>query len=125
MMVAARRSGRGSAKILLLCELVHARLRLTILGCDMASLLRRSHARSLRLGGNEQPHPQEIAMNGKSSAILIHPMVVIAVVAAMLTPSVCGPDAAAGPSADQAGTDRAGSAPVIVAQGRCFNGKCF
>jgi hypothetical protein len=63
-------------------------------------------------------------MDGKSSAFLIRPLVVIALVAATLTPSVRGHDAAADAVADQVSRDRAGFAPIILAQ-RCFNGRCF
>jgi hypothetical protein len=68
--------------------------------------------------------PQEIAMDGKSSAFLIRPLVVIALVAATLTPTILGRDAGVDPTATQVSRDRAGSAPIVLAQ-RCFNGRCF
>jgi hypothetical protein len=64
-------------------------------------------------------------MNGKSSAFLIRPLVLIALIATTLTPSVRGRNAAADAIADQVSADRAPSAPIVLAQGRCFNGKCF
>jgi hypothetical protein len=64
-------------------------------------------------------------MDGKSSAYLIRPLVVITLVAATLNLSARGHDAAADAIADQVSGDRAGSAPITLAQGRCFNGRCY
>ena len=63
-------------------------------------------------------------MDGKSSAYLIRPLLMIALVAATLNPLVGGHDPAADAIADQLRTDRAGSAPIILAQ-RCYNGRCY
>ncbi len=63
-------------------------------------------------------------MDGKSSASLFRPLAVIAFVAATCIPSVRSGDATAEAVANQLITDRAASAPVIMAQ-RCFNGRCF
>jgi hypothetical protein len=63
-------------------------------------------------------------MFGKSSAILIRPLVMIALVAATLNPLVGGHDPAADAVAGQLSTDRAGSAPTVLAQ-RCYNGHCY
>jgi len=46
-------------------------------------------------------------------------------VAATLVPTVRSDDAATVAVADQASGDRASSALIVVAQGRCFNGRCF
>jgi hypothetical protein len=63
-------------------------------------------------------------MDGKSSASLFRPLVVIALVAATCVPSVRSGDATADAVANELSTDRAVSAPIVLAQ-RCFNGRCF
>jgi hypothetical protein len=60
-----------------------------------------------------------MSMNRKSSVL-----VVIAIIAATLAPTVRGHNATA-TIPDQISTDRAGDAPIVLAQGRCFNGRCF
>jgi hypothetical protein len=50
-------------------------------------------------------------------------LVAIMLVAATLVPAVRSNDAAS--VAGQMSGDWATSAPVILAQGRCFNGRCF
>jgi hypothetical protein len=45
--------------------------------------------------------------------------------AVTLAPAVRSDDAAAVAVANQASGDKASSAPIILAQGRCFNGRCF
>jgi hypothetical protein len=64
-------------------------------------------------------------MDGKSSGSFTRPLAVIALLAATLTPAVRGHDAGADAIADQLSGDRASSAPIVLAQGRCFNGRCF
>jgi hypothetical protein len=61
-----------------------------------------------------------MSMNRKSSVL-----VVIAIIAATLAPTVRGHNAATATIPDQISTDRAGDAPIVLAQGRCFNGRCF
>jgi hypothetical protein len=64
----------------------------------------------------DQP-PGRIAMHKFSV------LVAIMLVAATLVPAVRSNDAAS--VAGQMSGDWATSAPVILAQGRCFNGRCF
>jgi hypothetical protein len=52
-------------------------------------------------------------------------LVVAAFVAAASVPSVRDRDAGAATISNQARTDQSAPAPIVVAQGRCFNGKCF
>jgi hypothetical protein len=52
-------------------------------------------------------------------------LVVLVLVAATLVPTVRSDDAATVAVADQASGERASSAPIVLAQGRCFNGRCF
>ncbi len=59
-------------------------------------------------------------MDRKSSVL-----VVITILAATLTPTVRGNNAATVTIPDQISRDRAGNTPIVLAQGRCFNGRCF
>jgi hypothetical protein len=52
-------------------------------------------------------------------------LVVAAFVAAASVPAVRDRDAGAATISNQARADQSASAPIVVAQGRCFNGKCF
>ncbi len=47
------------------------------------------------------------------------------VFATTLLPTVRGEDGASVPALKESSGDRASSAPIILAQGRCFNGRCF
>lgn len=47
------------------------------------------------------------------------------VFATTLLPTVRGEDGASVAAFKESAGDRAGSAPIILAQGRCFNGRCF
>jgi len=47
------------------------------------------------------------------------------VVATTLLPTVRGEDGASVAAFKESAGDRASSAPIILAQGRCFNGRCF
>ena len=47
------------------------------------------------------------------------------VIATTLLPTVRGEDGASVPAFKESAGDRASSAPIILAQGRCFNGRCF
>jgi hypothetical protein len=58
-------------------------------------------------------------MDKKSSVL-----VMITLVAATLVATGRGDDASV-TIPDQMSRDRAASAPVVLAQGRCFNGRCF
>jgi hypothetical protein len=68
--------------------------------------------------------PWEIVMDRKSSALAIRPLVVVALVWATLITTVRSYDAAVA-IPDQVTRDQLTSAPIILAQGRCFNGRCF
>jgi hypothetical protein len=46
-------------------------------------------------------------------------------VATSLLPTVRGEDGASVAAFKESAGDRASSAPIILAQGRCFNGRCF
>jgi hypothetical protein len=77
-----------------------------------------------RAGSPTTDQLQEIAMDGKSSASLLRPLVAIALVAVTCIPSVRTGDATLDAVANELSTDRAASAPIVLAQ-RCFNGRCF
>ena len=47
------------------------------------------------------------------------------VIATTLLPTVRGEDGASVAAFKESAGDRASSAPSILAQGRCFNGRCF
>jgi hypothetical protein len=64
-----------------------------------------------------------MAMDRKSSGVAIPSLAVIALVAATLISTFRGDDAVTGP--EQMSKDRANPAPIILAQGRCFNGACY
>jgi hypothetical protein len=52
-------------------------------------------------------------------------LVVAAFVAAAFVPAVRDRDAGAASISNQARADQPASAPIVVAQGRCYNGKCY
>jgi hypothetical protein len=52
-------------------------------------------------------------------------LVVVACIAAASVPTVDNHDAGAATISNQARTDQSTSAPIVVAQGRCFNGRCY
>jgi hypothetical protein len=60
----------------------------------------------------------------KSSVLLMRSLVVAASVAASV-PAVRDHDAGAATISNQTRTDQAASAPIVVAQGRCYNGRCY
>ena len=64
-------------------------------------------------------------MDLKSSALLMRSLVVVAFIAAASVPTVRNHDAVAETISNQARTDQSASAPIVVAQGRCFNGRCY
>jgi uncharacterized low-complexity protein len=63
-------------------------------------------------------------MTLKSSVLVMRSLVVAALVAAASVPAVRDRDAGAATISNQTRTDQPASAPIIVAQGRCYNGKC-
>ncbi len=64
-------------------------------------------------------------MNLKSSTLLVRSLVMVASLAAASVPTVRSHDAGASTTFNQVKADQAASAPVVVAQGRCFNGRCY
>ena len=64
-------------------------------------------------------------MNLKSSTLLVRSLVMVASLAAASVPTVRSHDAGTSTTPNQVKTDQAASAPVVVAQGRCFNGRCY
>jgi hypothetical protein len=67
----------------------------------------------------------ESAMDRKSSGIAIRSLALIALLAATSAPAIRGGDGATVTILNQTRSDRAASAPIVLAQGRCFNGRCF
>jgi hypothetical protein len=61
--------------------------------------------------------------------VAIRTLGMLALIALTLTPATANTDADAGRPSGATNAGRSGSAPVgapiIVAQGRCFNGRCF
>jgi hypothetical protein len=73
---------------------------------------------------------EEIAMDGKSSAFAIRTLLRIAflgivVIAVTVVPTALNNETDAAKSSNLANAQRPASAPIVVAQGRCFNGRCF
>jgi hypothetical protein len=68
---------------------------------------------------------QEVAMGWKSSSIAIRSLAVVALLAAVLVLVVHAAGATAVAPRDQISKSRAVSAPIILAQGRCYNGRCY
>lgn len=60
-------------------------------------------------------------MEQKSAAFLMRTFVVIVSIAATCLPAVRNQV----PVPNQTTTDQSASAPIVVAQGRCFNGRCY
>jgi uncharacterized low-complexity protein len=61
----------------------------------------------------------------KSSVLVMRSLVVAASIAVASVPAVRGHDAGAATVSSQARADQSASAPIVVAQGRCYNGKCY
>ena len=61
--------------------------------------------------------------------VAIRALGMLALIALTLTPATANTDADAGRSSAATNAGRSGAAPtgapIIVAQGRCFNGRCF
>jgi hypothetical protein len=68
---------------------------------------------------------REIVMTLKSSVLVMRSLVVAASVAAACVPTVRDHDAGAASISSQTRADQSVSAPIVVAQGRCYNGKCY
>jgi hypothetical protein len=66
-------------------------------------------------------------MDRNSSGVAIASTLVIAIVSAttMLAPTFRGDDPFAVTTPEQMSKDRANTTPIVLAQGRCFNGRCF
>jgi uncharacterized low-complexity protein len=62
-------------------------------------------------------------MDMKSSTL--RSLVVVALVAVAAVPTVRNHDADRATISNQTRTDQSASAPIIVAQGRCYNGRCY
>jgi hypothetical protein len=63
-------------------------------------------------------------MHGKSSSTVICFLAMIAVVATVV-PRIRGYDVDTAPAHDQTTKNQASATPLILAQGRCFNGHCY
>lgn len=63
-------------------------------------------------------------MTLKAAASLMCTLVVAATVSLTLGPGT-GNQTADTAASNQAGASQSASAPIVVAQGRCFNGKCY
>jgi hypothetical protein len=68
---------------------------------------------------------REIVMTLKSSVLVMRSLVVAAFVTAASVPAVRDHDAGASRISSQTRADQSVSAPIVVAQGRCYNGKCY
>ena len=64
-------------------------------------------------------------MKLKSSALLLRSLVVLASITVASVPTVRNQDTAAATISNQARADQPASALIVVAQGRCFNGRCY
>ena len=64
-------------------------------------------------------------MNIKSSGLLALSLVVAASIAATTVQTARNQDTGAAAISNQARADQAASVPIVVAQGRCFNGRCY
>jgi hypothetical protein len=64
-------------------------------------------------------------MDMKSSTLLMRSVVVVALVAVAAVPTVRSHDADRATISNQTRTDQSASAPIVVAQGRCYNGRCY
>lgn len=64
-------------------------------------------------------------MNQKSSVLLMRSLVVVASIVTASLPTVGNHGASGAPIPDQARVDHPASAPTVVAQGRCYNGRCY
>ncbi|UPK33689.1 hypothetical protein IVB18_36710 [Bradyrhizobium sp. 186] len=63
-------------------------------------------------------------MTLKSAAFLMHTLVVAAIVS-QTSGSIASNQTADTAASNQARTNQPPPAPIVVAQGRCFNGRCY
>jgi hypothetical protein len=68
---------------------------------------------------------QEITMSSKPTVFAIHALVLLAVVAVTATPAIRDDDAGVMKFSRHSSAASTLSAPTIVAQGRCYNGRCY
>ncbi|HEY2184831.1 MAG TPA: hypothetical protein VGH39_07540 [Xanthobacteraceae bacterium] len=64
-------------------------------------------------------------MSNRLSGAAVPAFVAMAAMTAMAAPTLWSHAGKVIPSQEQTTVKQAGSAPVILAQGRCFNGRCF
>ena len=64
-------------------------------------------------------------MASKSSTLLMRCLIVVASVSTASVPAVRSHDAGPAPISSRAGADQSASTPIVVAQGRCYNGRCY
>ena len=64
-------------------------------------------------------------MYAKSSVLLVYSLFLVAAVTPAIVPAVRNQDTGTATISSQAKADQPASAPIVVAQGRCFNGKCY
>ena len=64
-------------------------------------------------------------MASKSSTLLMRCLVVIASVSTASVPAIRSHDAGPASISRQERANQPASAPIIVAQGRCYNGRCY
>ena len=64
-------------------------------------------------------------MKTKSSGLLALSLVAAASIAATAVPTVRNQDTGVATISNQARADQPVSAPIVIAQGRCFNGRCY
>jgi hypothetical protein len=102
-----------------LCELFHARVPPGNPKGDMGRAAAGRERFAVEAPRNDQSACWEMSMDRKSSVL-----VMVTLVAVTLVATGRGDDASV-TIPDQMSRDRAASAPVVLAQGRCFNGRCF
>jgi len=64
-------------------------------------------------------------MDQKSSVLLLRSLVVVASIATASLPTLRNHEAGGATIPNQARADHPASAPTVVAQGRCYNGRCY
>lgn len=64
-------------------------------------------------------------MNRKPSVFAVRALGVLAVIAMTLVPTMRSSDHNTARSLPQPSANGPASAPIILAQGRCYNGKCY
>jgi hypothetical protein len=64
-------------------------------------------------------------MNRMSHVSAIRSFVMIVLVATTFTPAVNGHDVKAAQAQDQMSRTSVVAPPIVLAQGRCFNGRCY